>query len=420
MAIDFINNFFVELWWVISEMSPYLLFGFFIAGLLSIFVPFNLVEKHLGGKGMLPVVKAAVFGVPLPLCSCGVIPVTASLRKNGASRGAAISFLIATPQTGVDSIMATYSLLGPVFAVFRPIAAFVTGIVGGGIADALDKDHPAEGRKSSSHKAISKEESAGKLTRMLKYGFITLPQDIAKPLAVGLIIAAVLTVLIPDNLFAGTFGNGILGMLVMMAIGIPMYVCATASVPIAAALIAKGISPGAALVFLMTGPATNAAAISTVWKTLGKKTAIVYLGTIAAGSLLLGLTLNKIYSAEGVIPGHAGHFMLPLWMQNICGIALVIIILSSLYKIYFPGRKTEKNRQNEKTESMPELILNVKGMTCNHCAMNVKRAIGGVEGIESVEVDIQKGTAEIRGANLQLAAIKKSVEEIGYSIVDKI
>ena len=325
---DFFKSIIVDFWATIAEMSPYLLFGFFVAGVLSVLVSQRLVERHLGGRGIWPLVKASLFGVPLPLCSCGVIPVSMSLHKHGASKGSTVSFLLSTPQTGVDSIFVTLSLLGPLFAIFRPLAAFVTGIVGGTFVDAFERKRgdDSKGPPKCSDECCDITETSLKITRGLKYGFVTLPRDIGKALMVGLIIAAVISALVPDGYFAGKLGPGILQMVVMMVLGIPVYVCATASVPVAAVLISTGLSPGAALVFLMTGPATNAASFITIWKVLGKVTAITYLATVAGCALLGGILLD--YIAAGVdfeIAARPG-WMLPPIVKYMSAIALLAVL----------------------------------------------------------------------------------------------
>ncbi|HOF19308.1 MAG TPA: permease, partial [Phycisphaerae bacterium] len=278
-----------EFWAVLSEMAPYLLFGFFVAGLLSVLISAQRVERHLGGKGFWPVLKAAAFGVPLPLCSCGVIPVSASLRRHGASKGATASFLISTPQTGVDSILVTYSLLGGVFALFRPIAALVSGVIGGMLVSLFDR-----GPEAREIDDIARAQSPATVTgnnrfvEAMKYGFVTLPADIGRALLVGLIVAAAISAAVPENYFADVLPPGIGQILILMLAGIPVYVCATASVPIAFALIGTGVSPGAAFAFLMTGPATNAATIATIWKVMGRRTALLYLLTMAGAALAGG------------------------------------------------------------------------------------------------------------------------------------
>jgi len=326
---DFVKSIIVGFWGTIAEMSPYLLFGFFVAGILSVLISQRLVEKHLGGRGIWPLLKASLFGIPLPLCSCGVIPVSMSLHKQGASKGSTVSFLLSTPQTGMDSIFVTLSLLGPLFAIFRPLAALVTGLVGGGLVDvfgqsARDETHAPrpDTRATSNEQQATRNKVAGGL----KYSFVTLPRDIGKALLVGLVIAAVISALVPEGYFADKLGPGILQMVVMMFLGIPVYVCATASVPVAAALILAGLTPGAALVFLMTGPATNAASFVTIWKVLGKATAITYLATVAGCAILGGILLD--YIAAGVdfeIVARPG-WMLPSAVKYISAVVLLAVL----------------------------------------------------------------------------------------------
>ncbi|MGD9110519.1 MAG: SO_0444 family Cu/Zn efflux transporter [Phycisphaerales bacterium] len=330
---DFMRNVAVDFWATLSEMSPYLLFGFFVAGLLSVLVSQSLVERHLGGRGIWPLVKASVLGVPLPLCSCGVIPVSMSLRKHGASRGATISFLLSTPQTGVDSIFVTLSLLGPVFAIFRPLTAFATGIIGGGLVDAFDRTSKTEKSPVCEDECCS-DTKKSKLRIGFKFAFVTLPRDIGKAMLVGLVIAAFLSALVPDDYFADKLVHPVVAMLVMMVLGIPVYVCATASVPIAAVLIMKGLDPGAALVFLMTGPATNAASFTTIWKGLGGRTAIIYLATVAGCALAAGLLLDYIAAGFDFAVMTRPGWMMPQVAKN----ASAVVLLSILFHaIFFKG-----------------------------------------------------------------------------------
>lgn len=330
--LDVLRQVVVDFWAVFAEMSPYLLFGFFVAGLLSMLVSRRMVERHLGGGGVLPLFKASLLGVPLPLCSCGVIPVSMSLHRHGAGKGATIAFLLSTPQTGVDSILVTYSLLGPVFAIFRPLAALVTGVVGGLLVNLFGKsaEVPAEATAAAGDCATIPTWRNRFLDGM-KYAFVTLPRDIGKPLLFGLVVAAVISALVPDDFFAKYLGRGILSMLVMMAIGIPLYVCASASVPVAAALMGAGLSPGAALVFLMTGPATNAAGLATIWNTLGRRTALLYLLAVAACALGAGLLLDLLfYETQIKVVSHA-HQMIPPLVQNLAALALIGLLAYGFY-----------------------------------------------------------------------------------------
>lgn len=322
----------IDFWAVFTEMSPYLLFGFFVAGLLSMLVSRRLVERHLGGSGTLPLFKAAIFGIPLPLCSCGVIPVSMSLHKQGASKGATVSFLLSTPQTGVDSILVTYSLLGPVFAVFRPLVALVTGVVGGLLVNLFGKSNDAaDDPPQASGENSTKSTWAKKFLDGMDYAFVTLPRDIGKPLLLGLAIAAVISALVPEDFFAERLGSSWVSMFVMMAVGIPIYVCASASVPVAAALILKGLSPGAVLVFLMTGPATNAAGLATIWNTLGSRTALLYLLTVAGCALGAGFLLNAlVYNTRIEVVTHA-HEMIPPAVQNLAAFILLALLAYGFY-----------------------------------------------------------------------------------------
>ncbi|MHC4479054.1 MAG: SO_0444 family Cu/Zn efflux transporter [Planctomycetota bacterium] len=319
----------LDFWGTVAAMSPYLLFGFFVAGILSVLVSQRFVERHLGGAGLWPLMKASLFGVPLPLCSCGVLPVSMSLHKHGASKGSTVSFLLSTPQTGVDSIFVTLSLLGPVFAVFRPLVAFATGLIGGAFVDLFDKDPKDDSQTppKCTDECCDGEQKSSRLTRGLKYGFVTLPGDIGKAMLVGLVVAAVISALVPDDFFAERLlGTGVLAMVVMMILGIPVYVCATASVPVAAVLIAKGLSPGAALVFLITGPATNAAAFTTIWKVLGHRTAMAYVLTVVVCALGSGLLLDALF------PGLGGSVQTQMHQMghSIVGHVTAIVLLAVL------------------------------------------------------------------------------------------
>ena len=330
---DFAKSMIVDFWGTVADMSPYLLFGFFVAGILSVLVSQRIVERHLGGRGIWPLLKATVLGIPLPLCSCGVIPVSMSLHKHGASKGSTVAFLLSTPQTGVDSIFVTLSLLGPIFAIFRPLAALVTGLVGGTLVDVFGqstKDSNQAPEKCTDD-CCSDGEVVTRVVKGLKYGFFTLPRDIGKPMLAGLVIAAVISAAVPKDFFANTLGVGIFAMVVMMFLGIPVYVCATASVPVAAALILKGLTPGAALVFLMTGPATNAASLVTVWKALGRRTAITYLLTVAGCALLGGILLDHLARGVNIEVISGAGWMLPRIVKYVSAVALLTILAFALF-----------------------------------------------------------------------------------------
>ncbi len=321
-------------------MAPYLLFGFVAAGIISVLVAPEQVRRHLGGHGLWPVIKAALFGVPLPLCSCSVIPVTVSLLKHGASRGAATAFLLSTPETGVDSIVVTYGMLGPVFGIVRPLAAFIAGVLGGG-AVALVEGKEGTGTVAACTDECCVRDGSRRLVRAARFALITLPRDLARPLLTGLMIAGVIAALTPDDFFVSGLGTGMVPMLVMLAVGIPMYVCSTASVPIAVALIQKGLSPGAALVFLIAGSGTNAATVAAVWKIMGVRTTVIYLASVAITALVSGGVLNLIL---GVLQTRGyGHVQCawdtPGWLEISATIALCAVLGYALLRPWLLRRK---------------------------------------------------------------------------------
>ncbi|MEW6358919.1 MAG: permease [Planctomycetota bacterium] len=401
----------VEFWKVLCIMAPYLLFGFLMAGVLSVLISPEFVETHLGGAGLLPVAKASLFGVPLPLCSCSVIPVSASLRNHGASRGATTAFLLSTPQTGVDSILVTYGLLGPVFAIFRPIAAFLTGLIGGALVDVFVTEGKADEKETDGReRGCCAEEEGGRIRRAMEYGFITLPREIGPDLLVGLAIAGLISVLVPQDTLGRLLGGGIGTMILMMLFGIPIYVCASASVPIAAALIAKGVSPGAALVFLVTGPATNAAAIITIRKIMGWRTLVIYLLTVAGTALAWGLLLDRIFTLDVVPSVPHIHEMAPGWFNIACALALLGILGLAVWKRFSSPAPAPP-------PDAPETVtLAIKGMTCDHCAETVRRALLGCKGVTSAVVNHKAGQAIVGGEAFDADSLRRAVEQAGYKV----
>ena len=416
LIIDSIILFLKEFLLLTNEMSPYLLLGLLLAGILHVYFKKDVTKKYLGKPNLKSVVYAALLGVPLPLCSCGVIPTGIAFYKEGASKGATVSFLISTPQTGVDSIAVTWSMMSLPFALLRPVVAFITGIVGGVITNKMkigeiSDSLPEDDCNGSCH--VQESKSAGKFKTMLQYAFIEFLDDIAKWLTIGLLIAALISVLIPDDFFIQYLGNPVLSMLVVLLISVPMYICATGSVPIAVVLMAKGLSPGAALVFLMAGPATNAATITVLGKVLGRKTLLVYIATISLGAVLFGLIIDYLLPARwfALAGGHLQHIhnmqQLDLF-STLCSVILALLLLSSFI------RKLKSKFMNISLDLSSDLTVGIDGMTCNHCKTNVEKAISSVEGVESVTVDLQSATATIKGKHVSAEIIKTVVEDRGY------
>ena len=331
-----------EAYFLLNKMSVYLLFGFFFAVVLHVFMKEGLVARHLGGNNFLSAVKASLFGIPLPLCSCGVVPAALSLRKDGASKGAILSFLISTPTTGVDSIFATYGLLGGVFAAYRVIASFVTGVFAGVFANIFLREDKPPNSLNNEHKCklCSGEEHPEeghsvlqKIKGVFSYAFGDLLRDIGMWLLLGILVGGVISYFIPEAFVTRYLGSGWQSMLIMLLVGIPMYVCSTGSIPIAAALMLKGMNPGAAFVFLMAGPATNSVALTVIANQFGKKTVFVFLTSIITCSLILGVLLNHVWKFLNIgalehIIHHEG--IMPPWLQIGASSILLLSILLSI------------------------------------------------------------------------------------------
>ena len=407
-----------EILHLINEMSPYLLLGFLFAGILHAFVPQTQYNRYLGKNSFSSVVNAAILGIPLPLCSCGVIPTALSLRRNGASKGATVSFLIATPQTGVDSIAATYSLMGLPFALVRPLAALCTSLLGGALANFTNKDVDScqECRESS------ETETSGtfleKCIEALRFGYVDMMQDIGKWLVTGLVVAALITILVPDNFFTIFNGNTLASMLLVFAIALPMYVCATGSIPIAVALMMKGLTPGAGLVLLMAGPACNMASILVINKVLGRKSLITYLVSIITGAISFGLVIDHVLPRQwflsNLIAQDACCHESQSWFSIGCTILLMVLLANALIR-YFIGRYNSKTITIN-TDTMKQTFI-INGMNCNHCRTSAEKAILSVPGVTSASVDLATKVAQVEGT-ATAEAICKAVEEVGFTCTE--
>ena len=409
---------------LINEMAPYMLLGFLLAGLMHAFIPQTLYSRYLAHGNFRSVALATLFGIPLPLCSCGVIPTAMSLRREGASKGATTAFLIATPQTGVDSIIATYSLMGVPFAILRPIAALVTALLGGQLVN-LTESRNAEGvvkGKIESACGICSGNSPKyhslsliyKLKDALRYAFVDMMQDIGKWLVVGLVVAGLITVFVPDSAFEIFKDNSLASMLLVLCIAVPMYLCATGSIPIAVALMLKGLTPGAGLVLLMAGPACNMASILVINKVLGRKTLITYLVSIITGAVGFGLIIDHLLPRQwflsNLITQDCCHEQYG-WFTIGCSILLILLLINALIR-YFIGRHSSKST-TIKTEDMKKTFI-INGMSCNHCRATAEKAILSVAGVTAASVDLATKLAVIEGT-APSEAICKAVEEVGFT-----
>lgn len=413
--MTWLQLFFETFWELTMEMAPYLLLGFLIAGLLNGVFSKDWVQRKMGKPGIGSTVKASVLGVPLPLCSCGVIPTGVSFHKQGASKGATTSFLISTPQTGVDSILVTYSMMGWAFAIVRPIIAFVTGIFGGLWADSVrDPQKVKDAPKCTDCDDDHDTKKQHWFQRIFVYAFVTFLQDISRWLLFGLAMATLITIFVPQTLFTEYLSNPWLNMLIILVASIPLYVCATASVPIAAALLLKGVSPGAAIVFLMAGPATNVATLTVLWNSIGKKTTIIYLASIVLGALVFGLIIDyalpqswfTYFTPENIAHQH-GH-ILPHWLMVGSGIVILYLIAQAEFLKFFSFKSKDDMEITDDT-----VTYKIEGMTCNHCVANVEKNLKALDGADEVHVDLQHGWARV-SKNVPAEKIKETIEAIGY------
>lgn len=408
---------------LVGQMAPFLLLGFGLAGLMHAFIPSTFYSRYLGRGGWRSALYATLVGIPLPLCSCGVIPTAMSLRKEGASRAATVSFLIATPQTGIDSIIATYSLLGLPFAIIRPIAALITALLGGGLTILL----APEANKSATTNPKSREEKqhgGSFIHRMgvaLRYAYVEMMQDIGKTLFVGLVIAGLITILLPADFFAAFADHSLLSMLIVLMAAIPMYLCATGSIPIAVALMLKGLSPGAAFVLLMAGPAANAASVMIVGKVLGRRTLSIYLASLVIGAITIGLGIDYLMPREwftaplGAIDScHAEGGL--SWFEIASALLLVVLLANALLR-----RRACSCRHNNDQTCTPttpqskSMSLRITGLRCNKCKDNAERALAQVEGIEEVSIELSTGIATLKG-EAPVELLRGAVEALGFGL----
>ena len=388
-----------------AELAPWLLLGAAVAGGLHALLPPGFLQRNL--RGRFSVLKVVALGVPLPLCSCGVIPVGLSLKKQGADDGAAVGFLISTPQTGVDSILVSASLLGWPFALFKVLAALVTGVSGGLLAG-----------RGESVEAMPSEDNDG--LAVTRRGFreawqhgLEMIRSVYGWILAGVLVSAIIAVAVPeDSLAAMGKAGGLPGMLAALVISVPLYVCATASVPIAAALVAAGLPPGAALVFLMAGPATNVATIGAVYRTLGARNLTIYLSTIILGSLAAGLAFDHILS---IAPQAAvGHEHTSAWWQVTAAVLLGLLFL----KFLIEDIQLRLQHKADSTSDAPETVVNVDGMTCEGCAAKLERGLAAMPDIDSARVCFEDGTAAVH-SQLSSVELASRVSECGFTAVSE-
>ena len=503
-VLEILEKFVWQFITLFSEMAPFLLLGFLLAGILHVWVPNHLYVPKISKPNFKSVLWSALFGVPLPICSCGVIPTSIALRKEGASKGASVSFLISTPATGVDSILATYSLLGGPFAILRPVAAFVTAMIGGVFTNLATKNEPETGvavigesheheHRHEHHEGCGcegdccscdhddddeheKKSFAQKVKETFEYGFVNMIGDVSKWLIIGLLLGALIAAFVPDDFFLFLHEYPLLCMLVVLVLAMPMYTCATGSIPLALALVEKGVTPGAALVLLMAGPATSIASMLVVGKAFGKRTLVAYLVSIAFGAMFFGFIVDTFlmdtFLASMLPHGSAechGHGALGVF-DYICAALFAALIIYAKFahkgcgcghcgcgcgdhdcccdgpsagsgtcdccegedhceceehhhhehgkdgELAEPPCKCGHQEHHHHDEHVVE-TYRVNGMNCSHCKACVEKAVRALDGVISAEADVSK--KELRVVwhdedDINETALKKAVDEAGF------
>lgn len=495
-VLEILEKFVWQFITLFSEMAPFLLLGFLLAGILHVWVPNHLYVPKIAKPNFKSVLWAALFGVPLPICSCGVIPTSIALRKEGASKGASVSFLISTPATGVDSILATYSLLGGPFAILRPVAAFVTAMLGGVFTNLVTKNEPetgvavigeshehehhhehehcgCEGEHCScdhdDHDEHEKKSFAQKVKETFEYGFVNMIGDVSKWLIIGLLLGALIAAFVPDDFFLFLHEYPLLCMLVVLVLAMPMYTCATGSIPLALALVEKGVTPGAALVLLMAGPATSIASMLVVGKAFGKRTLAAYLISIAFGAMFFGFIVDTFLMDTflgSMLPhGSAechGHGALGVF-DYICAAVFAALIIYAKFAHKGCGcghcgcpetssgqahehgcccegedhceceehhhehgegecHCHEHAHEHHHDEHVVE-TYRVNGMNCSHCKACVEKAVKALDGVISAEADVAKKELRVEWHyedDINETALKKAVDEAGFEFGGKV
>lgn len=393
-------------WNTLCLLAPWLAFGALIAGAMHVALPANWLRRRL--VGFSGVWKAVALGVPLPLCSCGVIPTGVGLKKTGASDGAAVGFLISTPQTGVDSVLVSASFFGWPFAIFKMVLAAVTGVVGGWLAEET-------GAGNEPPALTDTHAQTGHWLHRLTSHAIEVIESIWIWLVVGILVSAAISVwIVPTDAFQKLGDSGLLtSLLLMLAISLPLYVCATASVPIAAALVAGGMPTSAALVFLIAGPATNIATIGAIYSQFGIRNTIVYLATIILGSIAGALLFD--WALGNTMPLVSGHDHEHLtWFSVVSGVFLLTLFAWFLYKTI--------HRQIARRRSTPQLAgphdpvsMHVEGMNCQNCVNRIEDALRGRADVQRVQVDLGTETVVVEG-NIEPDTIRQVIQEVGFVV----
>ncbi len=407
MLLQILKDFARETLRLFVEISPYLIIGFLFAGLLHTLLGEKYIRKHFARSGIWSTTKAAIFGIPLPVCSCAVIPLAEAMRKDGASKSSAMAFLVSTPSSGIDSIFATYALLGPIYAVFRPIASFLAGIFVGTVTHLVGgKEKEVVHTDEKVNRENGQEQNKKSFRQVFNYGFRVIPSEISKWLIVGVVIGGAISAVVPTDFGTRYLHSPVLNYLMILVISIPIYVCATGSIPIAASLIAKGVMPGAALTFLIAGPATNTVTISFVWKKMGKRVTLIYVLSIVVVAVVTGLIFDLLLIKVGVDVGFItpGEKFLPSSIKLLSAAVMIFILINTRYDL---------GRWRQKVSEKSFHKIKVPDMTCRHCEMKISEALEALPEVRSVSINLDSKEVAVE-AVADRSLILERIRKEGY------
>lgn len=400
---------------MVAEMGVYLLLGLAISALLHRVLKQSWIEKLMGRRHLSSVVWGSVVGVPMPLCSCGVIPVTMSLHSKGASKGATVSFLTSTPQTGVDSFLATYGMLGPVFALYKIVVAFLSGILVGLTTDLFTQKGDSASPKTPPAASHSAQPT---LKESLRYGFYTMPGDLSSALLIGFLLAGLVSALAPADLLANLPGGVISAILLATLVSVPFYVCSTGSIPLALALVHSGLPISAALVLLIAGPATNIATITTMRKVLGGRSTLIYVaGVILTTWIAAGVYHLFLDTGTLGVSSHSHHMHLQWWKHLGGAILILLLIFPYIYRKLAPSPAKSccgSGPCDSQPTTMKTVTLAIEGMNCSHCENSVRNGLSSIEGVEVLSVDRNAKAATIQTGTYDEATISEKISSLGF------
>ena len=406
--LDFsLTDFFSRCFATLCELAPWLLLGMLISGVLHVWLPKDFIKRRFQGFG--GVVKSVLLGVPLPLCSCGVIPAGIGLKNDGASDGSAVGFLISTPQTGVDSILVSASFFGWPFAIFKMLAAAVTGLIGGWLTEVTTATEMDPANVEAALPITKQDLYQSPWYQRLWSHAIEVLESIWLWLVIGIVVSALISMLGIGE-WVDQFGenNLLLSMLLMLVISIPLYVCATASVPIAASLVASGLPPAVALVFLMAGPATNLTTMGAIRKRFGWRVLTIYLGTLIVGSFLAAFLFDEILGGSSLRFDGAHTHDHQNWWSILSAVVLLLLIGQIFVKRWFRGSHVIGDGAIE---------LSINGLHCQSCVSRIETAVGQMEEVDSVRVDLSQNTASVDG-RASIESLRSVIEGLGFEVIN--